>query len=912
VTSDQAPAELQVGGTLNPRRHLYIERKEDAELLNLLTRGEYCNIFSSRQVGKSSLLMHALLALQQRGTRVCMIDVAGVLGSPSSAEAWYVGLLSEIVRQQRLLLDVAAWWTTTPGTANQKLIQFFRDVLLASCDQPLVVFLDEIDHTLKFDYTDDFFTAIRSMYNDRAREQIYSRVAFCLAGVVTPNELIKNRRTTPYNVGRTIELPDFSFHQNDLTPIARIVSSDAKEAEKIVRAILHWTGGHPFLTARFCEQFRQAAGSNASDVDDIVQSVYADVEHLRTDIHFDQILRFLQERLADGVATLELYQRILLGAREPDRPTIYHAQLKLSGLVKVDISGHLVLRNRLYGRIFDLQWVQESLPRHTAARYRRLALTAAGILGLVALSVSTYQLVVVPRRAAAAKDLAELSATANEAHARAKFAAITGQDRPAAFSWLVRDYRAEANRAFRRFWGMREAALNEKALRHLKDGAVEQACIFGSAAAVKFGGSLAPEIEKAFVETGFAALATTVRRVSRDDSVRRNWQTMLEPAGGRVKAIVDTAQLSRIHSAESLRIVDSRSGAVLWSDAFDGSVLFSEDSAVALEILPKELTAWRLKREAAKTTLEKADTVSVGTDLRSAFFDGPSRLVRQPEFWRVASRVNLSFITSVSRCFAPRIRYEGVAFDHAGEFLAIADRSAVRVCDVRNGSTHATIARPPRLRGDEVREGVLFSPDDRLVTTPEGQIYDWRANRLVTSQGGRAVGFSADGQLLLLTDSRDPRRSLLALISDRAAVVPHTRVLSTQTWKEVATSHLQAAAMSPDGRLLVTRNGTALEITDVRDGKRYLTVDGSEAQFLENGRWLLVISRNAGETVRLFDTAEILQPSAARIRSASSTDRWASWQFKFGLTLNDSDEIIPIWHGGLRGQDGVAADPVRR
>ena len=105
--------------------------------------------------------------------------------------------------------------------------------------------LDEIDHTLRFDYTDDLFTAIRSMYNERPGEPLFRRVAFCLAGVATPNELIKNQRTTAYNVGRTLELADFDPLDDDLSPLYRAMSIDGRDGEAIVRVILHWSGGIP-------------------------------------------------------------------------------------------------------------------------------------------------------------------------------------------------------------------------------------------------------------------------------------------------------------------------------------------------------------------------------------------------------------------------------------------------------------------------------------------------------------------------------------------------------------------------------------------------------------------------------------------------------------------------------------------
>ena len=114
-------------------------------------------------------------------------------------------------------LDVTGWWNNCPlATPNQRLIEFFRTEVDARDNARVVIFLDEIDSTLKLPYTDDFFVAVCAMYNERPEVPAFKYVAFCLLGVATPNELIKDRRTTPYNIGRTIELCDFDLKCDDL------------------------------------------------------------------------------------------------------------------------------------------------------------------------------------------------------------------------------------------------------------------------------------------------------------------------------------------------------------------------------------------------------------------------------------------------------------------------------------------------------------------------------------------------------------------------------------------------------------------------------------------------------------------------------------------------------------------------
>ncbi len=240
----------------------------------------------------------------------------------------------------RLALDVTAWWNNCPlATINQRLIEFFRTEVAARDNGPVVIFLDEIDATLKLPYTDDFFVAIRAMYNERPEEPAFKHIAFCLVGVATPNELIKNPRTTPYNIGRMIELRDFDPARDDLSPILRAVSNKPQTGAALVHRVLLWTGGHPYLTIKLCDELVKEGASTVEDVDRIVEKQYMKIDNLRSDEHFETALRFF-EKWARGRSD---YYSVALsphlaGQQELDRMTPVHIQLKLTGIVNATIT----------------------------------------------------------------------------------------------------------------------------------------------------------------------------------------------------------------------------------------------------------------------------------------------------------------------------------------------------------------------------------------------------------------------------------------------------------------------------------------------------------------------------------------------------------------------------------------------
>jgi general secretion pathway protein A len=143
-----------------------------------------------------------------------------------------------------------------------------------------------------------------------------------------------------------------------------------------------------------------------------------DEKRVSSDPHFDQILRFVDERLTDSGATPNLFERMFEGVKENDKPaSLVHAELKLSGLAKRDHDGNLIIRNRIHRRLFDAKWLQSVKPKRELQRTRRFAYGVTTVLVVTLIGSGIYyQQVVAPQQAAPAgrENLRSLGVTLEE------------------------------------------------------------------------------------------------------------------------------------------------------------------------------------------------------------------------------------------------------------------------------------------------------------------------------------------------------------------------------------------------------------------------------------------------------------------------------------------------------------------
>src|SRR5438876_649963 len=286
-------------------------------------------------MGKSSLMVRTANKVRSQGAHVIALDLSAI-GQNLTPGQWYNGLLTSMGDQLGLEDELEQFWIANERLGPvQRWFSSIRKAVLAWRRGKVVFFLDEIDSVRSLPFsTDEFFAAIRECYNRRSEDPEFSRMTFCLLGVATPSDLIRDTRITPFNIGRRVELSDFAV--GEAAPLANGLGRDPQIGLDLLKRILYWTHGHPYLTQRLCQGIAaDESVRRSADVDRMCEELFLSNRARERD---DNLL-FVRERLlraeVDQAGLLQLYEKVLTRKHATDDETSpLVGILRLSGIAR--------------------------------------------------------------------------------------------------------------------------------------------------------------------------------------------------------------------------------------------------------------------------------------------------------------------------------------------------------------------------------------------------------------------------------------------------------------------------------------------------------------------------------------------------------------------------------------------------
>ena len=335
------------GGPVKFDSSVYIVREKEESVLRAIQHKEFVSIVGPRQVGKTSLLQKIQAIVESNYDYAsALIDLSAINDPNLEFKEWAYHFCKLLNRQ--LLPFVSNEIEIDFPKASVEFREYWTSIVSLLNRSSLLILLDEAN-SVPSKVNDPFFSTIRSIFTDRnlyRPDPQLARINFAFAGVFEPDDLVKNRQNSPFNVSQIFRLSDFSKDEVGLFAIRLSEEIGEKIHKEILDRIYYWTDGQPYLS----------------------QSLYAILqtqilEHGITSINPEQVDKLIPELIDQTSDNVNHTIKLILSSNEKEKKVIeilggkrfgftranrLLAQLELDGIIKEGNDHIYVIRNAIY------------------------------------------------------------------------------------------------------------------------------------------------------------------------------------------------------------------------------------------------------------------------------------------------------------------------------------------------------------------------------------------------------------------------------------------------------------------------------------------------------------------------------------------------------------------------------------
>ena len=223
----------------------YVERSPiEIDCYERIVRpGSLIRIKAPGHMGKSSLMARILNHAKQQGYQTADVSFRLVddefWTSLDQFLPWFCASVTEAMELPDKLAD---YWKGVLGSKN-KSMKYFERYLLAECDKPLVLALNNVDEIFPHEeVAAGFFGLLRTWHEQGKNEELWKKLRLVIAHskeVYIPLSLDQS----PFNVGFAAELRE--FNQAEVQDLVQRHGLDWTEEQ--VGQLMQIVGGHPYL-----------------------------------------------------------------------------------------------------------------------------------------------------------------------------------------------------------------------------------------------------------------------------------------------------------------------------------------------------------------------------------------------------------------------------------------------------------------------------------------------------------------------------------------------------------------------------------------------------------------------------------------------------------------------------------------